>query len=369
LGLIGVVIGLAAYWAGARWGPREPAAVEALPEEQRTANVAGLTDDEILNVRIFQQAAPAVANIITRTVEYNFFFGPVPQEGAGSGFVMDERGYVLTNFHVVQGAESIEVTLGDKTKYSARFIGGDMTNDIALLKIEPRGRKLKALPLGDSSQLQVGQRVLAIGNPFGFQTTLTTGVISALGRRVQTGEQTFIDEAVQTDAAINRGNSGGPLLNSRGEVIGINTAIYTPTGATAGIGFAIPVNTAKQIATDLIEEGRVRRAFLGVEGYEVWPNLAEYLNLPVEEGFLVERVTPGGPADRAGIRGGNRRVAAGMRYIVVGGDVIVEINGQKIASRLDINMALNRLRPGATADVTFYRGREKMTVKVTLGER
>jgi len=331
--------------------------------------IAELTDEEAVNVRVYRQAAPAVANIVTRMVEYDFFFNPVPVEGAGSGFVIDSRGYILTNFHVVQEAQSIEATLGDQSRYAAKLIGADQRNDIALIKIEPRSRKLTVLPLGDSSALQVGQRALAIGNPFGFQSTLTTGVVSALGRTVQTGQTTFIDEAIQTDAAINRGNSGGPLLNSRGEVIGINTAIFTPSGTTAGIGFAIPINTAKLIAQDLINTGRVHRAFLGVEVRALSPGLAEALDLPVEEGLLIERVTPGGPAERAGLRGGNRAVVAGMRRILIGGDVLVAIDGQKLATQLDLNMFMNKKRPGDVATVTAYRGQKKMEVRVTLGER
>src|SRR5713226_2479443 len=367
------VAALAVYWAGARWGPRQARDAEALPAAMETAPAtaptAELTDEEAVNVRVYRQAAPAVANIVTRMVEYDFFFNPVPVEGAGSGFVIDSRGYILTNFHVVQEAQSIEARLGDQSRYAGKLIGADQRNDIALIKIEPRSRKLTVLPLGDSSALQVGQRALAIGNPFGFQSTLTTGVVSALGHTVQTGQTTFIDEAIQTDAAINRGNSGGPLLNSRGEVIGINTAIFTPSGTTAGIGFAIPINTAKLIAQDLINTGRVHRAFLGVEVRALSPGLAEALDLPVEEGLLIERVTPGGPAERAGLRGGNRAVVAGMRRILIGGDVLVAIDGQKLATQLDLNMFMNKKRPGDVVTVTAYRGQKKMEVRVTLGER
>ncbi|HJY85394.1 MAG TPA: trypsin-like peptidase domain-containing protein [Candidatus Acidoferrales bacterium] len=359
---------LLAYWAGARWGSRQAPNVQAL-HFASPSPTGGLTDEESVNVRVYKQAAPAVANIVTRMVEYDFFLNPVPVEGAGSGFLIDPRGYVLTNFHVVQDAQSIEVTLGDQTRHPAKVIGGDPRNDVALVKVDPRGRKLTALALGDSGALQVGQRVLAIGNPFGFQSTLTTGVISALGRTVQTGPQTFIDEAVQTDAAINRGNSGGPLLNSRGEVIGINTVIFSPTGTTAGIGFAIPINTAKMIAQDLISTGRVHRAFLGLEARPLWPGLAEALELPVQEGLLIERVTPGSPAERAGLRGGNRAVVAGMRRIMVGGDVLVAIDGQKLASQLDLNVYLNRKRPGDTVTLTFFRGHRKMDARIRLGER
>ena len=336
---------------------------------QVSARDAALTDDESINVRVYRQASAAVANVLTKATEYDFFMDPVPVEGAGSGFVIDPRGYILTNFHVVQEAQSIEVVLGDQTRYLAKFIGADQRNDVALMKIEPKGKTLVALPLGDSSKLQVGQKVLAIGNPFGFQSTLTTGVVSALGRTVQTSQTTFIDEAIQTDAAINRGNSGGPLINSHGEVIGINSAIYTPSGTTAGIGFAIPVNTAKRIAHDLMTEGRVRQAFLGAQTLSVGGWLSEALDLPVQEGLLIEEVTKGGPAAAAGLHGGDRAAQAGMQRIMIGGDVIVAIDGQKIGSQSDMNLVLNRKRPGDTVRVTVYRGGKKMDVPVKLGER
>lgn len=367
--LLGMIIGLVAYWAGARWGPRQAAKVEALPISARGEGNAGLTDEETINVRVYRAASPAVANIVTRAVEYDFFMDAVPVEGAGSGFLIDPEGYILTNFHVVQGAETIDVTLGDQTRYPAKFIGADQRNDVALIKINPKGRKLMALPLGDSSTLQVGQHVLAIGNPFGFQSTLTTGVVSALGRTVQTSQTTFIDEAIQTDAAINRGNSGGPLINSRGEGIGINSAIYTPSGTTAGIGFAIPINTAKLIAHDLMTDGRVHRALLGVETLPLGPGLAEALDLPVQEGLLIERTARGGPAERAGLRGGDRIALAGMRRILVGGDVIIAMDGQKVSSQLDLSLILNHKRPGDTVRVTLYRGGRKTDLQVTLGER
>jgi S1-C subfamily serine protease len=382
LAIAAVVIIAGAYWAGGRWGQRQPRKVEALPLEtgvstaeavtqatQVSARDAALTDDESINVRVYRQASAAVANVLTKATEYDFFMDPVPVEGAGSGFLIDPRGYILTNFHVVQEAQSIEVVLGDQTRYVAKFIGADQRNDVALIKIDPKGKTLVALPLGDSSKLQVGQKVLAIGNPFGFQSTLTTGVVSALGRTVQTSQTTLIDEAIQTDAAINRGNSGGPLINSHGEVIGINSAIYTPSGTTAGIGFAIPVNTAKRIAHDLMTEGRVRQAFLGAQTLSVGGWLSEALDLPVQEGLLIEEVTKGGPAATAGLHGGDRAAQAGMQRIMIGGDVIVAIDGQKIGSQSDMNLVLNRKRPGDTVSVTVYRGGKKMDVPVKLGER
>ena len=361
---------LAAYWLGARYGARGPVNVQALRSDGGAAQRSEtLTDEEAINVRVYRQASPAVANILTKATEFDFFMNPVPVEGAGSGFVIDPRGYILTNYHVIEEAQTIEVVLGDQSRYPAKVIGADQRNDVALVKIDPKGKKLAVLTLGDSSSLQVGQKVLAIGNPFGFQSTLTTGVVGALGRTVQTSQTTFIDEAIQTDAAINRGNSGGPLINSHGEVIGINSAIFTPSGTTAGIGFAIPINTAKAIAHDLMTDGRVHRAFLGVETLPVSGYLAEALDLPVQEGLLVETVSRGGPAATAGIRGGDRIAQAGMRRIYIGGDVVVAIDGQKISSQFDVNVVLNRKRPGDTVTVTLYRGGKKMEISVKLGER
>ncbi|MGH9684288.1 MAG: S1C family serine protease [Candidatus Acidiferrales bacterium] len=364
---IGVIIGLGAYWAGSRWGPHVPAAVNAL-RLPAPGGDSTLDSTESENVRIYRQASPAVANIVTRTVEYDFFYNPVPVEGAGSGFLIDTDGHILTNYHVVQGAQTIEVTLGDQSRYKAKYLGADQRNDIALIQIDTRGRKLTPLPLGDSRNLLVGQRVLAIGDPFGFQSTLTTGVVSSLDRTVQTGENTFIDEAIQTDAAINRGNSGGPLLNSHGEVIGVNSAIFAPNGTTAGIGFAIPINTARRVANDLITQGRIRRATLGAEGRALWPGLADALKLPVEQGILIERVSSGGPAAQAGIRGGNKSVLLGLQELRIGGDVLVAIDGKAVTSQVDLNLLLNRAQPGETVTLTIVRDGKKMNVPVKLGE-
>jgi S1-C subfamily serine protease len=364
---IGLIIGLGAYWAGSRYGKPAPRSVDAL-RLNASSSATTLDAFEAENVRIYREASPAVANVVTRTVEYDFFFNPVPVEGAGSGFVIDTDGHILTNYHVIQGAQTIEVTLGDRSRFKAKLIGVDTRNDLALIKIDPGTRKLVTLPLGDSRNLLVGQRVLAIGNPFGFQSTLTTGVVSSLGRTVQTGENTFIDEAIQTDAAINRGNSGGPLLNSHGEVIGINSAIYAPTGTTAGIGFAIPVNTARRVAEDLIKTGRVRRATLGIEGRGLWPGLAEALHIPVQQGILVERVTPGGPAAQAGIRGGTHSMLAGLQEIRTGGDVLVAWDDKPLATQMDLNLLLNRAWPGDSVTLTVIRDGKKITVPVKLGE-
>lgn len=377
--LVALILVLGAYWVGARYGPAQVKEVEARHIAATPAarpspanapeRTATLTEDESINVRIYHQASPAVANVLTKATEYDFFMDAVPVEGAGSGFLFDPRGYILTNYHVVAGAQSIEVILGDKSRYPAKFVGADQRNDVALIKIDPKGKQLASLPLGDSSTLQVGQKVLAIGNPFGFQSTLTTGVVSALGRTVQTSDTTFIDAAIQTDASINRGNSGGPLIDTHGDVIGINSAIYTPSGTAAGIGFAIPINTAKLIANDLVTEGRVRRAYLGVNTLELTGWLAEALDLPVQEGLLVEETTRGGPAAGAGVHGGDRRVQSGMRTLMIGGDVIIGIDGQKVANRFDMDVLLNRKRPGDMVTLTVYRGAKKIEIPVKLGER
>ncbi len=372
---LGLLIALAAFWAGSRWSARPPAEVRAfraqapLPPPPKGAET--LTPDEQVNVRIYRQVAPSVANIITRAVQYDFFLNPIPVEGAGSGFVIDKAGHILTNYHVIAGASSIEVVLGDHSRFPARLVGADERNDLALLEIKPGKHVLKPLVLGDSSKLQVGQRLLAIGNPFGFQSTLVTGVVSALGRTVRTGSNTFIEDAIQTDAPINRGNSGGPMLDTQGQVVGINTAIYSPSGTSGitGIGFAIPVNTARRVVNDLLKYGRVRRAVLGIaRAFPLWPGLAEALGLPVEHGLLIEQVQPNSAAARAGIRGGSRTLIVGMQQMLIGGDVLVAIDGQKTDGLMDLALALNHKRPGDKVTLTIYRGNRKMDVTVTLGE-
>jgi S1-C subfamily serine protease len=366
---IGLIIGLGAYWAGSRYGQHTPTTVNARPTLALTNGTeTGLDPTETENVRIYRQASPAVANIVTRTVEYDFFYNPVPVEGAGSGFLIDTDGHIMTNFHVVQGAQTIEVTLGEPIRYKAKLIGVDTRNDLALIQIDTKGKKLTPLPLGDSRNLLVGQRALAIGNPFGFSSTLTTGIVSALGRTVQTSDTTFIDEAIQTDAPINRGNSGGPLLDSHGQVIGINSAIYSPSGSAAGIGFAIPINTGRRVAQDLIKYGRVRRATLGAEGRPLWPELAQALGLNVDQGILIERVEPGGPAAQAGIRGGDRPGRQGLQQLRVGGDVLIAIDGKAVTSQMDLNLMLNRSWPGNTVTLTIVRNGQKMNIPVKLGE-
>lgn len=371
----------AGYWIGSR-APTDEAALPSgwQAPSQPVADVFGSANtdvpplpdasaDEQNTVEIYRRVSPAVVNVTARTMELGFFFQVIPVEGTGSGFVIDDQGHILTNYHVVADAEQLQVTLADRSSYEARVVGVDQLTDIAVLKINPEPRRLPTVTLGDSDRLRVGQKVLAIGNPFGFEGTLTTGVISALGRTIETKQGALLDEAIQTDAAINRGNSGGPLLDSAGRVIGVTSLIFSPTGASIGIGFAIPINTVKFILNDLLREGRVRRPVLGVSSYPLDARLAEALRLPVDYGLLVVEIEPGSAADEAGIRGGDRVVKVGLYQMIVGGDVIVAINGQRVESRLDVIRALYRKRPGDKVEVKFYRGRQQRTVTATLKER
>ncbi len=308
-----------------------------------------------------------MVNITSTTLVFNFFYGPVPQQGQGSGFVLDKAGHVLTNYHVVEDANrGIEVQLSNKHRYKARVIGTDKTHDLALLQID--APDLQAVTLADSSQLSVGQKVYAIGNPFGLAGTMTRGIISSI-RSIRGAEGAPIEDAIQTDAAINPGNSGGPLLNSRGEVIGINTMIAS-NGAeqSSGIGFAIPINTAKAVLSDLTRYGQVRRPSLGIVSYPIGPDLAEQMGLNADYGVLIQKVVPGGAADRAGLHGGNEQAYVGNQPIMLGGDMIVAIDGQQVTDPQDISAIMDRHQAGDTVTVTVLRGRKQMNIKVTLGE-
>lgn len=340
--------------------PRPAVVTAALPETAPSS-------DEQNNIAIYKAVSPAVVNITSTTIQYDFFFNVFPVQGSGSGFLIDGQGNILTNYHVVSGARSIEVTLADRSRHPAQLIGRDRWSDLAVIKISDR-KDLPYVKLGNSSNLQVGQKVLAIGNPFGFQGTLTTGVISALGRDIRDEQNRVLEDLIQTDAAINPGNSGGPLLNARGEVIGINTAIFGP-GGSVGIGFAIPIGTVENILADLLREGRVRHAYLGVFGRDVTPEIAQLLGLPASQGMLVFQVTRGGPADRAGLRAGRELVLIGNEQFVLGGDLIVELDGNPVTSSQDLTQYVLKKKPGESVRVTLYRGRNRMTLEVQLGER
>jgi S1-C subfamily serine protease len=322
--------------------------------------------EEQNNIAVYKKALPSVVNITSKSMTFNFFYGQVPQEGQGSGFILDKAGHVLTNFHVIADANRIEVMTSDKHHYKATIVGKDTVHDLALLQIS--APNLQPVTLSDSSDLVVGQKVYAIGNPFGLSGTMTRGIISSI-RSIRGPEGAPIEDAIQTDAAINPGNSGGPLLNSRGEVIGINTLIAS-NGAeqSSGIGFAIPVNTAKAVLGDLTKYGRVRRPSLGIVSLAITQDLADQMQLAAESGVLVQRVVPGGAAERAGIHGGNQQAYLGNQPIMLGGDLIVGIDDKEVTDTSDITAIMDKHQPGDVVTVTVYRGRKKLTVKVALGE-
>ena len=334
-------------------------------ELTEAAGPEALDPEEQINVSVYKKAMPATVNIKSRAVTFNFFYGLVPEEGQGSGFILDKDGHVLTNYHVIANARQIEVTLSNRKTYKADLIGTDPADDLAVLQIHGSG--FSPATLGDSRGLQVGQKVFAIGNPFGLSGTMTRGIVSSI-RPVQEPQGNRIDEAIQTDAAINPGNSGGPLLNSRGEVIGINTMILSSVGQSAGIGFAIPINTAKAVLNDLVNTGTVKRPSLGIRGLPIGPELAQEIGLPSDYGVLIVEVVPGGSADRAGLRGGSERAYLGNTPIMLGGDLIVAIDGDEVEEMRDISNAMNHHRAGDRVTVTIYRGKKKMDVSVVLGE-
>ncbi len=318
-----------------------------------------LTPDEKNNIEIFKNATHSVVYVTNTALRQDVFSFDVQQipQGTGSGFVWDTSGIIVTNFHVIRGADIVTITLHDHSKWPAKVVGLAEDKDLAVLKIEAPKEKLKAMPIGNSSVLEVGRKVLAIGNPFGFDTTLTVGVVSALGREIQSLNGRTIKDVVQTDAAINPGNSGGPLLNSMGELVGVNAAIYSPNGASAGIGFAIPVNTVKKIVPQLIKYGKVNRPVLGVEtAPDKWSLAYGILGVPLL------KVTPNLPAQKAGMIGIQRVFKGGLEL----GDVIIGIDGKEIRNNDDLLSALEEHKPGDSVSVTSQRGDEVLQFKVQL---
>ncbi len=329
------------------------------------ANAAPVYDtEEQQNIAVYKKALPSVVNITSTAVAFDFFYGAVPQQGQGSGFLLNKDGLILTNNHVIENAQRIEVMLSDKRKFKASLVNVDRNHDLAVLKIS--APNLVPAVLSTSDGLVVGQRVYAIGNPFGLQGTMTRGIISSI-RSIRGPNNNPIEDAIQTDAAVNPGNSGGPLLNSRGEVIGITTLIAN-NGAdqSSGVGFAIPINTAKAVLEDFAKYGRVRRPSLDLQILPIGPDIAEQIGLPADYGLLIERVFPGGAAEKAGLKGGTQRAYQGNTPVMLGGDLIVKMDGQDIASPQDMAAAMNSHRAGDVVTLTVYRGQKKMDVKVKL---
>jgi S1-C subfamily serine protease len=324
-----------------------------------------LDGEEQNNISVYRRNLPSVVNVTSRAMTYDFFYGLVPQEGQGSGFVIDKDGHILTNYHVIADARQVKVTMHNRKSYNATVVGTDPAHDLAVIQI--KAPDLVPAVMGDSRNLQVGQKVYAIGNPFGLSGTMTRGIVSSI-RPVREPNGAMIDEAIQTDAAINPGNSGGPLMNWHGEVIGINTMILSNANQSAGIGFAIPINTAKAVLNDLMTLGRVRRPALGVRTLPISPELANEIGLPVDYGLLIIGVVPGGSAEQAGLKAGTERAYLGNIPIMLGGDLIVAIDDQKVEDQQDLTQMMNNHRAGDTVKITIYRGKKKMDVTVSLGE-
>jgi S1-C subfamily serine protease len=327
-------------------------------------------------IQVYESVGLGVVNITNRSYAYDFFMRPVPQEGTGSGIIYDKEGHVITNYHVIEDATELLVTLPDETTVEAQVVGADAANDLAVLKIDAAPDLLHPVPLGESNDLRVGQFVIAIGNPFGFERTLTVGVVSALGRVIESPDERFIGEIIQTDAAINPGNSGGPLLDLSGQVIGVNTAIFSPSQASAGIGFAVPVDTVRRVVPELIARGYYPHPWLGLS--YVWDLNADRaqvlrevgMDVPVEEGVLLLEIAPNSPAAAAGLRGGQEQVRLGRTVVLIGGDILTAIDGEPIATGRDLLRFLDtRTAVGQTIQITVWRDGQQVTIPVTLDEQ
>ncbi len=330
---------------------------------------AALTEDEKNNIGVYEKVADGVVNVTSTAMQLDFFFNAFPTQGSGSGSIIDTKGHILTNHHVVADAQKLEVTLGDGSKWPARFVGTDPDNDLAVIKIDIPREKLKVISMGDSRNLKIGQKVLAIGNPFGLQRTLTTGIISSLGRTIRSAVGTLIEDVIQTDAAINPGNSGGPLLNADGEIIGINSAIISPSGGNVGIGFAIPINTAKRVVPELLTKGYVAYPWIGATIQSLIPEIAKYLKIKIERGAMIAEVVRGGPADKAGLKGGNQRVQVGNMIVFVGGDIVVKADQKEVKTNDELIHYIREKKPGDMILLKVFRKDFFIDVKVALGER
>ena len=346
--------------------PAEP----AQPVQWTEAAVSGryYSPDERNNIAIYDALSESVVNVAA--VGSSFYrFRPVPRSDSGSGVIIDGDGHVLTSHHVIRNAARLSVTLWDGSEYDAEMVGMDPENDLALIRFDPGDAPLTAIPFGDSTDLRVGQKVLAIGNPFGQDRSLTTGIVSGLGRPVQADDGLIIQEMIQTDASINPGNSGGPLLDANGRMIGINTMIFSPTGMSTGVGFAVPIATARRVLPELIEHGAVRRGWIDAQFVPITERLARRLGLSRRDGLLVSAVRPGSAAAQAGLRGGSSPARWGQSVLYVGGDIIVEVDGRPVGLFGDLRAALEDNKPGQKVTVAVERGGRLRYLVVTLSER
>src|SRR5574344_2250052 len=340
------------------------------PAANVSSDTSGYTIDEQQNISVYSRCSQSVVNINTKVSGVNWFLEPVVQDGGtGSGSIIDKRGYILTNVHVIENATEIYVSLSDGTQFEAKIVGLDKDSDLAVIKFDPpEGMQLKTIPFGDSTKLKVGQRVIAIGNPYGLDRTMTTGIISSLGRPVKNSNDRIIRNMIQTDAAINPGNSGGPLLDTSGRMVGINTMIVSSSGSSSGIGFAIPAETAVRVVSDLLKYGHVNRGNIQMSIVQLNNAIVQYAGIDVSAGVLVSQVTKGGNAEQAGIRGGNQPARYGSSTIYLGGDIVTKIDNIGVSSLADYFSALEDKRPGDTVTVTVHRGGKDRTVQVTLSK-
>ena len=330
------------------------------------------TQDEIQNISVYDACNEAVVNINTKVTSYDWFLEPyVSDGGSGSGSIIDKRGYILTNVHVIQGATKIYVSLSDGSQYEAVVVGTDPDSDLAVIKFDPpEDVELKTIAFGDSNALKVGQKVIAIGNPFGMERTMTTGIVSGLGRPIQNSNNRIIRNMIQTDTAINPGNSGGPLLDTNGRMIGINTMIMSNSGSSSGVGFAVPSETAVRVVADLIKYGKVRRGVIDAKLVQNSRRIAQYAGLDIASGMIVSTVSRGGNAEKAGMLGGTESVYYGnsRNVIYLGGDVITKIDNINITSLADYYSALESKKPGEEVEVVVRRNRKNVTLRVTLAD-
>jgi len=348
-----------------------PSALDTGSNDVVLIDTLGLDFAEKRVIDVYTRVSPAVVNITTQVLRRSFFFEAIPAEGAGSGFVIDTEGHILTNYHVIEGAQQIEVTFIDETTLPAQLIGADPGNDLAVLKVDAPAERLVPVEFGTSDNLQVGQRAIAIGNPFGqFGGTLTTGVISALDRTLQGPDGRQLAGIIQTDAAINKGNSGGPLLDSAGRVIGINSAIFSPSGTNVGVGFAMPVDTIQRVLPDLLTLGHYRHPWLGIRfGYHITPGLADILKLPVKQGILLVELYRDSPLAANGVKGAQQEEILGNQRIFVGGDIVTAINGEKVNSTEDLQTLLEtKYQVDNTVTVTIVSDGQERDITVTLTE-
>jgi S1-C subfamily serine protease len=319
---------------------------------------------------IYREAGPGVVQVTsTAVISQDPFFGAQQARSLGSGFLLDKAGHIVTNYHVIEGAQEVEVNFSGDDRVPARIVGSDPSTDIAVLKIDAQARALTPLPLGNSDAVRVGDAVVAIGNPFGLERTVTAGIVSALQRRIEAPNGFTIDKAIQTDAPINHGNSGGPLLDSRGRVIGVNSQIESESGGNVGIGFAVPVNTVEEVVSQILHTGKVEHAYMGIEMQPIDQSLFETFRLPVSKGVLISTVRPGSPAAKAGLRGGRRQVVVDGVSYVLGGDIITRADGRPVASPDDLSSLVMSKEPGDTITVEIKRGEVSKTVSVTLGRQ